>query len=116
MLTQPYGVETVTSPILQLKTQKLREAELLAQDHTIGKAGISIPSPDCGEVSSALGPDCRDVGFYSCIWAHRWASLTAWNIFPQTPTQLTSSRTSDLCPEVVTFSGKISLSKWQTLL
>lgn len=34
--------ETVISPILKLKTHKFREAELLAQDHTTGKAGISI--------------------------------------------------------------------------
>lgn len=54
--------ETVTIPILQLKTQKLTEAELLAQDHTTGKAGVSIQSSDSEEASTALGPDCRDAG------------------------------------------------------
>ncbi|XP_077610301.1 WAP four-disulfide core domain protein 1 [Crocuta crocuta] len=58
----PYEVETVTSPISQRKTLQRREAELLAQDHTAGKAGVPIQSSDCGGVPAALGPECRDGG------------------------------------------------------
>lgn len=45
----------------QLKTLELGEAESLAQGHTAGRAGVSIQCSECGEVSAALGPECRDV-------------------------------------------------------
>lgn len=40
--TVPWGGETTLSPVLQLKTRELREAEYVAQSHTAGRAGISI--------------------------------------------------------------------------
>lgn len=106
------GRQTVSSPILQLETLTLREAEWLAQDHTAGQAGVSFQSSDCGGVPTALGPECRDAGPLPSIWAHTWASLTAWNVLPRD----THPAPSDLCPEGITFSGKISLSQWQALL
>lgn len=103
MLTQSQLVE---SPVLQLKTLKLREAELVAKSHTTGRTRVSIQFSD-REVNTALGPERGDVGPQFWHLGPYMGSLTAWNILLLD----THTSPSDLCPETVTFSGKISLSK-----
>lgn len=96
----------ILSPILHLKTLKLRQAELLAQGHRAGTVRVLIQPSDYVEVSTALGPESRDLGPQLCHLGHMWLAH-CWNILLADTHTAYSLTSSDLCPDVVPFSGSL---------